>query len=150
MVTHLYPDFLRSDVVYRQAASFWRHVLEDVASSHGQLGEWLPWRPETYVDNSAIPHDVRPIADARSARLSRAVTLLQHEPTESTIEIAAWIEVRGPEDDKASRTEDLTINLALSEESLVVARRLIDHWMDPSISRERIQDLIQASLSSND
>jgi hypothetical protein len=149
MVKHLLKNFLSSEHEYERVVALWRSLLEEAAARVGQSGEWVPWRPATFADGTAVPRDLRPIIDARSARLAKAITISQHPPESDHAEIAAWLTTRewGEPDGRGS-TDELEINLALSEETLQLARRLIEKWMDPGTSRERMEDVISETLGS--
>jgi hypothetical protein len=147
MVRHLLRNFLTSEIEYDCAFELWRSLIEDAAARAGQRGEWQPWRPIAFVDGTPIPRDGEPISDARSERLHRAISVMQHPPESERIDVAAWIAVRDwRKDETEPRTDDLTISLALSDEALDLAKQLIAHWMDPGISREHMEDVIRELL----
>ena len=78
-----------------------------------------------------------------SRRLGRAITIEQGQADTDADTLAAWIAVRRSEDfDGEAITEDLTLNLSLSEDTLSLATKLIEQWMDPGTSREYMEDLI--------
>jgi hypothetical protein len=144
MVRHLFPRFLASEDEYRAAAWFWRDLFTKVATDQGQSGEWFPWQLRTFANGTQIPSDGNPIFEARSEKLGRAVRIIQSPPEATSVEIAAWVdtfdfsEAGGP-----GFTEELVINLSLSEESAHLSARLIEQWMDRSVSRERMEDLVK-------
>lgn len=149
MVRHILQNFLSSEAEYDRAVELWRAVIEEAAEEAGQGGEWQPWRPNTFVDGTPIPRDGEPIIDANCRRLHRAITIMQHPPESDGVDISAWITVRDwAEREDDLRTEDLTISLALSEESLGAAKQLIACWMDAGTSRERMEDVIRELLST--
>jgi hypothetical protein len=145
MVHHLHADFLESEAAYRASQRFWRNVIDEVAKSMLQQNEWTPWEPKHFLDGTPMPRDGNPILDARSERRKRAIRVIQSPPERSDVEIAAWIdafdfsEAGGP-----AFTEELVLNLSLSEESASIARQLIKSWMDESVSRERMEDFIMS------
>lgn len=143
MVHHLYPDFLTSDHAYRASQRYWHKLVTELAESHEQRNEWIPWDPKVFLDGTPMPRDGNPIFDARSARRKRAIRILQSPPESSAVEIAGWIDVFDfSEAGGPGLTEELVLNLSLSTESAAIARRLIDVWMDESVSRERMEDVI--------
>jgi hypothetical protein len=143
MIHHLYSDFLESEESYRQSEHFWRSLVDEVAAQKGQYAEWRPWQAKTFLNGTPVPRDGNPIFNARSNQLARAVRIIQNPPESDTLEVAAWIdtfdfsEARGP-----GFTEELIVNLALSEESAAIVRVLLEKWMDRSVSRERMEDII--------
>ena len=149
VVHHLFKGFLESDAEYRRAQEFWRVLVDGIADQEGQQGEWQPWGTRTFVDGSHVPRDLLPIFQARSGRLQRSVQILQSVPVSDAPELAAWVEhlefYREPEH-VWECTDELVVNLALSDEVIDSVRRLLVQWMDPGISRERMEDLIKEQL----
>jgi hypothetical protein len=152
MVQHLYPALLENEDQYRSAEAYWHKLVGTIASRVGQKGEWLPWMPRTFVDGTPLPRDGNPIFEARSSRLARALQVIQSPPESDDVEIAAWLRSFDYSDSGGpGYTEEMTINLSLSRESSAIAAKLIELWMDPSVSGERMKEIIQerAGESSN-
>jgi hypothetical protein len=144
MVKHLHPRFLESDSEYQAAESFWRDLFDRVAAENRQQGRWHSWHQRKFADGTPIPRDGNPIFEARSETLQRAVRIIQSPPRTDLVEIAAWVDTFDFADAGGPGfTEELVINLSLSEESSRLARRLIEQWMDRSLSRERVEDLVK-------
>ncbi len=147
MVRHLFRDYLLFEDQYEGAREFWERLVEDVARQMGQEGEWQPWMPRTFWNGTPISLDTAPIWDARSEKLKRAVRILQSPPESDDIEIAAWLtKLDYTESGGPGPTEELVINLALSEESSAIARTLLERWMDKGISFDEMQSLVRESL----
>jgi len=143
MVRHLLADFLESEEAYRRSQQFWRSLVDEVAIEYGQQGHWLPWQRRTFLNGRPVPRDGSPIFDARCESLGRAVRIIQSPPESDALEIAAWIDTFDFSDSNGPGfTEELVVNLALSEESAGIVRALMRQWMDRSVSRERMEDLI--------
>ena len=147
MVRHLFRDYLMFEDQYEGARAFWKRLVNDVARQMSQEGEWQPWMPRTYWDGSSLSPDTAPIWDARSEELKRSVRVLQSPPESDDVEISAWLtkfdysESGGP-----GPTEELVINLALSEESAAIARTLLERWMDKGVSFEEMQTVLREAL----
>lgn len=139
----LYPEFLERDEEYQASERYWRTLFDALAAERGQGGEWHPWRPRAYADGTPFERDGNPMFDARSARLGRAVQVIQWPPESDDVEISAWISALPLEDeDGETVTEELTLNLSLSEESAALARRLLERWMDEAVTADQMRDFI--------
>lgn len=150
MVSHLFPKFLDSVEEYRSAESFWQSLIADVAAQHGQRGNWQPWQSRKFANGTPMPLDGNPICDARSEHLGRAIRIIQSPPDSDEVEIAALVDTFDfSESGGPGFTEELIVNLALSEEAAKIARDLFGKWMDPSVSRERMEDLITTMQPKN-
>ena len=144
MVQHLYPHFLSAEHEYQSASHLWRSLLAELAATTGSAGQWRSWRPSTFVDGSPIPREIWSIADAYSPSLGRAITIIQRPPVSDCLDVTAWIARRADTtNEDPCDIDDLTLSVVLSKESLEVARMIIASWMDPSISRERMEDIIE-------
>jgi hypothetical protein len=144
MTIHLFADFLESRERYAACEAYWRRLLDEVAIEAGRANDWHPWQTRTYMDGSPEPEDGNPILDARSETLGRAVRVIQHPPQGDGLEIAAWLDdFDFSQDGGPGYTEELVINLALSDESAQEVRALMLQWMDRAISRERMEDVVE-------
>jgi hypothetical protein len=145
VVQHFFSRFRENENEYRAAERFWSDLFEEVANRHGQSSDWVPWQPTVLVDGTPLPRDGNPIFEARSEELGRAVRVIQQAPQAPSLEIAAWVDTFDFSDaDGPGFTEELVINLSLSDASARVSRYLIDQWMDRSVSRERMEDLVES------
>lgn len=143
MVHHLFPDFLLSAESYRRVERYWRNLVDEIATRHGQQGDWRPWQKRSFLNGSEMPRDGNPVFDARSEKLARAVRIIQSPPESDGVEIAGWIDTFDfSAADGPGFTEELVVNLALSEESAAIAASLLDQWMERDVSRERMEDIV--------
>ena len=55
--------------------------------------------------------------------------MIQHEPTESGLEIQAWLDAFGGGLDDPDKIEELVISVRLSDAASGVARSLIERWI---------------------
>ncbi|MGH2732252.1 MAG: hypothetical protein ACRDJG_04835 [Actinomycetota bacterium] len=141
MVHRLYEHFLENPDEYRASENYWANLARDVARDL-QVEEWRPWWiPRSYADGTPFEHDGNPIFDARSERLGRAFTVIQHAPTSNEIEIAAWLK-HYPEEYVELPRYELVINLSLSEESAAKAEELLRKWMLPQTTVREMKELL--------
>ena len=143
MVTHILTRFLESRESYDEARAFWGNLLDEVARQVGAPREWEAWESERFLDGSPLPRDGNPIFSARCAELGRAVRIIQSPPESNSMEIAAWVDSFDfSADGGPPFTEELVINLAASQEAIDMVRGVLESWMDRSISRERMADIV--------
>ena len=45
MVQILFKDFLKNKEQYRACEAYWVHLIQKIAESLGQAGEWVRWIP---------------------------------------------------------------------------------------------------------
>ena len=96
-----------------------------------------------------MPLDGNPIFHARSRELARAIRIIQGRPERESVELAAWVDTFDFADAGGPGfTEELVLNLAASEEAVSIVRDLIKRWMDLSVSRERMEDIVRQLDSS--
>lgn len=140
MVRRLYERFLEDPHEYRAAELFWTNLANTVASELG-INAWEPWMPRTYAGGAPFELDGNPIFDARSVERDRAVRVIQHYTTTDDVEIVAWLK-HYPEEFLDLPSDELVINIGLSEESAERARNLLRIWMDPHKTKQAMQDAI--------
>jgi hypothetical protein len=149
MVHHFYEGFLESSAEYQSAQEFWRRFFRSAVQAKGRVDDWSPWGLRVYLDGSEVPRDLLPIFQVRSSGLDRAVQILQTPPESENIEIAAWsqpLRFFNETSQLWERTDELVISLALSTEAARLVRILLMEWMDQTISRERMEDIIREVL----
>lgn len=143
MVHHLFRNFLASTESYRQVEQYWEVLFRDLVSQYGQAGDWKPWLSKTFLNGTPTPRDGNPIFDARSEKLRRAVRIIQSPPEKNELEIAAWIDTFDSGDSGGpGYTEELVLNLALSEEAADVVKQVLARWMDTGVSTAQMTELI--------
>ena len=147
MVRHIFRDYLLFEDQYEHVRAFWKDLVENEARRSAQDGEWQPWIPRTFFDGTPIPVDTGPICDARSVDAKRALRILQGPPESNDVEIAAWLTSFNYTDSGGpGPTDELIINLSLSEESAAIARTLIASWMDKRISLAEMELILREAL----
>ena len=145
MVHTLFEDFLENEERFQACRDYWEELVEDVARSLGQAGEWKPWisRPPS------IDLDLLAIFDGCSDKLERAFRVLQYPSGEDKVQIAAWVKsYEDPEytDTVFPRVGELFINVSLSEESAQLARILLRRWMTPTTTIDDMESFIRDNL----
>ena len=84
MVRILYKDFLDNPEQYKACQAYWDRLIQDIAESLGQGGEWEHWVPRYYADGiTPFEQDGNPIADACSRKLDRAIQIIQYPAVHS-------------------------------------------------------------------
>ena len=140
MVHKLHEHFLEDPDEYRASENYWANLARNIARDL-QVEEWRPWIPRSYADGTPFERDGNPIFDARSEKLGRAYKIIQHAPTSSEVEIAAWLK-HYPEEYVDLPRDELVINLGLSEESAAKAEELLRKWMVPQTTVQEMQELL--------
>jgi hypothetical protein len=145
MARALFANFLNQGDEYRACEEYWRELVERVANSAGQGNEWRPWIDRYRPDGSPVEQDGNPIYDVRSVTVNRAVRIIQYVCSGADVEIAAWVKTYELEFVDLP-SEELIINLCLSEESAELAAQLLSKWMDPTTQLESMQQFINKLL----
>lgn len=141
MIHPLFQNFLDSTEEYKACEIYWEQLVNDIAQSLGQPGEWPRWIPRTYADGTPLDSDGNPIFDGWSERLDRAFRIIQHPATSNEVEISAWLKSYEEEYTDLPRDE-LVINLSLSQESAQLAESLLHLWMVPTTTTDEMQSFI--------
>ena len=144
MVRVLFSDFLKSEEEYRACEAYWVHLVEEIAESVGQAGEWVRWIPRYHFDR--VPPDddeANPIVDARSRKLNRAFRVIQSPVSDNKVQIGGWLAAYPQENTDLPKNE-LFIHLSLSEESAELAKKLLIKWMTPETTPEAMQTFMDS------
>lgn len=146
MVTNLFEGHLQDPELYRRCQEYWEQLVEEVATSLGQTGEWKRWVPRTLADGGTpIPIEFLEIHDGRSTRMDRGFKVYQGPASRKDIpEATAWL--THEEEFAAFPRDELTIGLSLSEETAALARTLLRKWMDPSTTPAEMPAFIDQAL----
>jgi hypothetical protein len=158
MFNYIYQGFLTDAALYTRSEEFWRHLWEKLDQSARDGFGWVqPWF-------QPLPRELaegNPIFSAVSRQLRRGISVIQHEPTKSEVEIQAWLDFfdGGSHDPKS--IEELVISCALSDLSAEIACDLMIPWVhgkslsfghderDPALSLVSPPDLPQTKASTN-
>jgi hypothetical protein len=145
MARKLFEDFMENAQRYDACEQYWQELVDRIAESLGQSGEWPRWIPRHYADGKT-PIDVEylPMYDGRSARLDRGFRIEQEPPTTDGLEIAAWVTEEGEPFDLPR--QELVIHLSLSEESAQLAEALLRLWMAPETTIDEMRAFIEDNL----
>lgn len=148
-MTHkLFEDFLNDPGEYEACELFWKQLVQDVAESLGQTGEWQPWIPRYYGDGiTPMEQDGNPIFDGRSQKLNRAFRIIQQPTVSDEVEIAAWL--NHEEEYIELPRDEMVINLCLSQEAAELARTLLRYWMTPTTSKEDMESFIDRTIEQS-
>jgi hypothetical protein len=148
IVTPLFSDFLENEREYRAAENYWEQLQHDIVVSLGAVDDWRRWQP-LHAGDGTLMTPGNPIWDARSDALDRAIRIIQEAPTRMDApEITAWITSRDEQNYPGSDfpRAELVVGLALSEESAVIARELLQRWMNGATTIEEMRALIYERL----
>jgi hypothetical protein len=141
-MTHpIHPNFLENADEYEAVEDFWSDLIRRIEMQVGTPGAWPRWIPRTHPNGQPVARDGNPIADGKNEALARAFRVMQYAPTRDDVQIVAWMKQYEPEYEFFPRDE-LVISVALSDESAAVAEALLRAWMDPEMTRERMEQLI--------
>lgn len=149
MVRELFEGFLEDEEQYAACEAYWRGLVDSIAESVGQAGEWPAWIPRSYGGVKPIDRDLLPICDGWSPRADRAFRILQApQADQERVRIAAWLNQR-PEDTELP-TDELVISLVLSEDSSAIAQALLSKWMLASTTVEEMKAYVGEVLPPED
>jgi hypothetical protein len=137
MITHLYPNFLRDDREYQLAEHHWLRLWEQVdpraVDEFGWQQPWFQPLPRSLGEGN-------PIFSAVSPLLRRGIRVIQHEPTESGLEIQAWPDFFGGTSSDSGSIAELVISCALSDMASSVALSLIVPWVSGGVVSFRFDE----------
>jgi hypothetical protein len=126
MVDHLYPNFLHDSSEYALSERYWSKLWEEVDPpariAKGWIQPWFEPLPSSLGEGN-------PIFSAVSRVLRRGIRVIQHEPTDSGVEIQAWLDTFGGGPGDPDKIEELVISCALSNAASDVARSLMEPWV---------------------
>ncbi|MGH7946715.1 MAG: hypothetical protein ACREH8_20140 [Opitutaceae bacterium] len=136
MPKHLFTEFLRDPEEYRGAQNFW-HELCYSALHPAAARSWQPWL--SHIDGG----------DDRSATIfslwdetaHKGICIEQMGPASSEIQVGARMDVFGL-NHLEQPVDFMVIWCELSKESAAVARRLIEAWSDPRMTRAEMSKAI--------
>jgi hypothetical protein len=126
MVKQLYSNFLHNDKEYPLSEEHWIHLWEQIdpqkRASYGWQHPWFNPLPPSLSEGNPVFSAVSPV-------LQRGIQVIQHEPTQTGLEIQAWPGFFGGNSSDADRIEELVISCALSNLASEVALALIESWV---------------------
>ena len=82
-----------------------------------------------------------------SRGLNRGFRIIQHHPIGNDLEITAWLKKYEPEYTDLP-TDELVINLSLSQESADLAGKLLSKWMNPETTADEMQSFINKKVGT--
>jgi hypothetical protein len=127
MVTHMFPNFLEDEQVYREVESYWAHLWEQIDANSRVANGWhQPWF-------QPLPPSIgqgNPIFSAVSPRLRRGIRIIQAEPTEKELEFVAYPDTFGGPVFDPHAIHELVISCALSDAAAWVAFSLMSRWVE--------------------
>lgn len=140
----MFEDFLDDPAVYRECQNYWARLVERIAGSLGQVGDWQAWISPYYADGKTPTElEDNPICDRRSKKLDRAFRILQHRSTEEGNRLVAWLTYE--QEYREFPSEELVISLVFSDASVTSAETLLLKWMNPTTTGKEMEGFIRAS-----
>jgi hypothetical protein len=141
VVRKFFEDFLDNPERYRACEAYWDELVQGIAQSLGQAGEWQRWMTLHY--GGGMPFlDGNPMYDARSWKLDRALRILQDPAASDDVEILAYLETEREFLPLLPRHE-LVIALSLSQESAQLAESLLRVWMTPTTTVDEMESFVE-------
>ena len=144
MSSELFEGFLKYPDTYDACERFWDSLVADIAEQYGP-NDWHQWGSRAWGNGTPM-REGNPMCDALSERLDRALRIIQVESDGAQHHVVAWMQHERERhlgfvpDEWPS--DELVIVLSLSEETLAVARQLLNAWIDPAASVDQMNDLI--------
>ena len=121
MPRYLYPDFLSCPTQYVKAEKFWSDMCEEILAKQGQKGEWVQWLNTTTKEGN-------PIFSLFSTKQNKGFSIIQ-ESIENRDHVYIYARTLTFGENYYPRPiEQLLIGCELSEESAMIAEKLIEHW----------------------
>jgi hypothetical protein len=126
MIEHLYANFLNDPREYALSEQHWINLWNQLEphcrTDKGWHQPWFePLPPSLGAGN--------PIFTAVSPVLRRGIRVIQHQPTETSLEIQAWLDFFGGSSDDVDRIEEIVISCALSDSASRAALSLMKPWV---------------------
>jgi hypothetical protein len=156
MKTILFPDFYTDSSVFQAAELYWKTLVEELATKHGQKDDWVSWRNHTYADGTPYARDGGNVTmlDLCNHRIGRAINIQQwpSSPEDgSEPSMSAWTgRTHTFLDDDIVTIEELTLNIEMTQDAVSVARDLIDLWMEPDVEVATLEEVIRSRIPSSD
>jgi hypothetical protein len=146
MTRKMFENFLEDVVQYAACERYWEQLVQEIAESLGQTGEWQQWIPRQSPNGTPYEKDGNPIYDGRSERLDRAFRIIQHSAFSDEVEIVAWLKSYEEFEYRDVPGNELVIRLSLSQESAQLARALLYKWMTPDTTQSDMSSFIDVML----
>jgi hypothetical protein len=141
----LFAAFLSDAADYSAVKAYWRELILRMEGELGQRGWWRPWQALQFADGTPFPPG-NPVLALRSRQLNRAIRIIQLAPAAERVEIAAWMDTLDFSDAGGpGPTDELVINLALSETTAAIAARMLRAWMVPDTTISMMNEVILSS-----
>ncbi|REJ98519.1 MAG: hypothetical protein DWQ35_00515 [Planctomycetota bacterium] len=146
MVTHLFPRFLDDAEEYHNAEVFWDDAFRQIVDRYSKIRDWQPWLTTCFADGTPFA-DGNPIYSLISTSTGKGVRVIQLPPESSDVQITAFRKTFGGKRGESDTVEELVIHCELSEESAVIAKRLLIEWVKQDEIPENFEITIQQLLS---
>jgi hypothetical protein len=126
MVHHLFATFLDNPSEYQKAIAYWCDLWARVDPIERAQQEWIqPW----LTTGASTILDGNPIFSAYSRKLRKGIRVVQYQPESPNVEFDYWLDTYGGEITDPQSINELVITCALSKESAMLARSLIESWI---------------------
>jgi hypothetical protein len=136
----LYANFLESKSVYSLNAHYWSRLLQRVTNAKKMS---VQNNVLTTTFNNGRPFfDGNPIFDALIDN-KKAIRIIQEQPDSSELNINAWVEET---EIHGHTVEELVINLELTKESQVIAKKLLEYWLVDDCSKQKMNLYIEEEV----
>ena len=127
MIHHLFAEFLDDPNVYKQAVAYWCDLWTRVdlitRTNLRWIEPWLSTGAPTILDGN-------PIFSAYSPKLRKGIRVVQYRPeSNDNVEFDSWLDAYGGDITDPQSIHELVITCALSEESAMHSRRIIESWI---------------------
>ena len=137
MTKFLYTNFLDNKNVYNLAQASWNRLLSSVLKTHGYTHS--PYINQ--VQNGEKEYDGNPIFSAFIPEIGRAIRIIQVSPLEEGDHISAWIDTINM-NEQEQQTEELVLDIKLSRDARIVAKKLIKQWIEKQLDPDSIEMIV--------
>ncbi len=143
MITVWYPDFLENPTSYDAIEAMWQDFFDALATENGFF-----WRPyiNLYLSNGEKDRDANPIFSALVESQNRGVRIIQCDTSDGLdLYISGWLD-RMDDFDGIPDSDELVIDLILSEETKAIAEELIRAWLVEQVDKETMDKLLDEKI----
>jgi hypothetical protein len=143
MVQLLFENFKIDKTVYHEAEAWWKAFFDELAQKHNFF--YRPYLNTTY--RNGVPfYDGNPMFTALVETLHRGVHVLQDEVEEaSELYISGYLN-RIVDFDDIPDSDELVIDLVLSEVTKAIAETWIHAWLVEQVDKETMERLLDEKM----